>query len=409
MENFNQSNGTGVQAELVVTPLGGEFIRESRVQYEGSASSTGGGIVKIALFSTDGYMLASGEGPGPLVFTDQLWSMGTYSVYIRATDSGGNEGLSEKVTFRVRPLSGDRNTVSLLSPRPGVFDFYRGVDIFPIVSINHEWDPLLVRVEYYEGETLIGGASGGPYGFHWYPEPGQHQLRVKVILPDPEGPEEFYSGEVVFDVAYATSPALLWSDGPFGNLEVDPPGTITYDENEKVWRYYKPSHATSYRCESRNIRVGGSPYIWVNNRTYIIKWKSKITKIDSEYGDFVIFQWKSYPNELQNYPFLMTAENDEVRLTYVDTEGKWHRLWTKKTVDGEWNNYQLTIHLSDRDGSGWIQLQYNGGGQMVGGSSRFYGRTLDGTNEPKWGVYNRDRPGHEMEQYIGELKVYIVD
>ncbi|WP_409280949.1 hypothetical protein [Pseudomonas defluvii] len=212
----------------------------------------------------------------------------------------------------------------------------------------------------------------------------------------------------------ATPQAVLWTGQPsvFGNLEVEPPGSITYvfDETLKknVWRYHKPADSRSYRCESRNIRVNGYAYKWQKNKTYQIKWKSKITKIDSNYGDFVIFQWKSYPNGLQNYPILMTAVRDEVRFIYIDTAGKWHTLWTRKTLDGEWNSYCLTIHLSDEDQTGWIELKYNDVIQLIGGVEKFYGRTLDGSNEPKWGVYNRDNPAHEMEQYIGELEVSTV-
>lgn len=208
---------------------------------------------------------------------------------------------------------------------------------------------------------------------------------------------------------------LLWEGKPggFGNEEVDPSGSITWvldaTLGKEVFRYFKPADPVSYRCESRNIRVGGYQYKWQENTTYRLRWKSLLTKIDSEFGDFVIFQWKSYPGGQQNYPILFTAVNGEVRFIYVDPENKWHTIWRQPTSDGAWNDYCLTLHLSGVDGQGWFEFEYNGVAQrFANGESRFKGRTLDGANEPKWGVYNRDKPAHELEQFIGDLTVSIV-
>lgn len=208
---------------------------------------------------------------------------------------------------------------------------------------------------------------------------------------------------------------LLWEGKPggFGNEEVDPGGSITWVPDttlkKEVFRYFKPSDPISYRCESRNIKVAGVRYKWQENTTYRLRWKSRLTKIDSAFGDFVIFQWKSYPGGQQNYPILFTAVGDEVRFIYVDPQGKWYKVWSQKTTDGAWNSYALTLHLSGVDGRGWFEFEYNGVAQrLTGGDIRYMGRTLEESNEPKWGVYNRDNPGHEMEQFVGDLSVSIV-
>lgn len=209
----------------------------------------------------------------------------------------------------------------------------------------------------------------------------------------------------------------LWSSLPnpaneFGNLEFEAPGSITYVVDEKLnklaVRLWKPSHASSYRCECRNIRVNGSAYKWLAGKTYHIKWKSKITKINGGYGDFVIFQWKSYPNGKQNYPLLMTAVNDEVRLIHCDASGKWTTLWVRKTKDNEWVDYDINLHLSDDESAGWLEFKCNGEPQNLAGVLRFHGRTLDGSNEPKWGVYNRDQPAHEIEQLVADISVSVL-
>lgn len=515
--NFSVSGGgdslsggkMGEVSAVLAYPTEGSVFEfgDPSLRYRGSATSTAGEIRKIEIINTDGYVLYSREGTGPIDIQGVAIAPGTYRVYVRATDEDDNEGTSAVISFWVRNQAGYSNTIYLEDPQANrEYDISKGVKIYPLLHREVDRGYLIDKVEYWDREDKIGEASSGPYGFRWYPDtPGTKQLRAKVLpkyineenesqeviisvvgTPNPIGinitspeagailtaPVEVrveetgaLAGRSVTQIRFLdttsagtvevscidnptfpcswmwTNPSLgnhnlqanaylsgveeplctdtvsfrvahivtkLWSSPPgvFGNLEVELPGTITLSED--VWRYYKPSHATSYRCESRNIRVGGTPYKWIKDKTYVIKWKSKITKIDSSYGDFVIFQWKSYPSGLQNYPFLMTAIRDEVRLMYVDTDGKWNTLWTKKTEDGEWNSYELTIHLSDREESGWIELKYNNEEQIIGGLNRFHGRTLDGANEPKWGVYNRDNPGHEMEQYVGELEVYIV-
>ncbi|CAI1965423.1 Uncharacterised protein [Serratia quinivorans] len=212
---------------------------------------------------------------------------------------------------------------------------------------------------------------------------------------------------------------LLWKGKPhvFQVLEDKPPTTITYIYNSAlgkyVWRYNKPKDKKEYRCESRNIVVDGKGYKWVENKTYKISWSFNVPEATSEYGDFVIFQWKSYPNGKQNYPFLITINKNKIILTYVSTGDdngkKWHRIWTHDIKDNEWNNAALTLHLSDDETVGWITWEYNGEMQKLDGKDKYPARTLDGSNEPKWGVYNRDKPEHAMEQLVGNLKVEILE
>jgi len=224
--------------------------------------------------------------------------------------------------------------------------------------------------------------------------------------------------------AFPLRAAIIWNGSPtgaddtpgrvFGNAstECPPPGSITpvRDDSEYayVWRYSKPTAPTSYRCESRNIRVNGYAYKgFTKGKTFYIGWGSKLKKVDGgQYGDWVIFQWKSYGNgSTQNYPLLMTAVAGKVKLIYVNTSGAWQTIWEAKTDDNSWRDYVLGIHLSDNATTGWVELYVDGVQQEIGGRLRFPARTLDVSNEPKWGAYNRDQPGHEMEQLIANPRV----
>ncbi|UZE30014.1 hypothetical protein [Pseudomonas asplenii] len=191
------------RAEVKVIPPEGGFIRWSDVRYEGSAFSDAG-VRQLELINQDGYVLTRTEGPGPLVFWDKLWSVGTHTVRIRATDTMGNQRESHEESFRVLPRPGDNHGVSLRSPQNGG-EYHASlgrIDLLPTVSIVDTWSPIALRVEYWEGGLKIAQASNGPYGVNWAPYDGrrEYRIRAKVIVPDPQGDFEFESQEVHFVV-----------------------------------------------------------------------------------------------------------------------------------------------------------------------------------------------------------------
>jgi hypothetical protein len=219
-----------------------------------------------------------------------------------------------------------------------------------------------------------------------------------------------------------TSSSIIWAPDPaqdapdtvFGNVECSSPASLTAvldsELNRYVWRFFKPTDSVSgsYRCETRNIRAPRYQYTWNDEETYYLGWSSKIPKVTGEYGDWVIFQWKSYPTEhtpsIQNYPFLMTVSAGLVRLIYVqpNAKGAWSTIWSHPIQDNDWNRYVLGLGLSTDANKGTVDFYFNGVKQVLTGAPY---RTFDVDNEPKWGVYNRDQPLDEMEQFIDNLKV----
>ncbi|UNM12772.1 heparin lyase I family protein [Streptomyces formicae] len=196
--------------------------------------------------------------------------------------------------------------------------------------------------------------------------------------------------------------------GVFGNIECPAPGGVVgaaqTDGHGTVWRYTKAVGLD--RCESRGIRVGGTKYAFQNNSTYYLGWESKLSHTSLPTGDFVVFQWKSYPNATQNYPLLMTVDNDRVNLVYVGTDAAWHTIWSAPVAAWDWHRFVLAIHTSDSATGGWTELWFDGVKQtFTNGSTRYTGRTWDSANEPKWGVYDRDHPDSEVVNRIDSLKL----
>ncbi len=185
----------------------------------------------------------------------------------------------------------------------------------------------------------------------------------------------------------------------FGNLDCAGPGSVITAAGSTghgtIFRFTKP--AGDIRCESRGIRVDGDRYAFEPDADYWFGWQSQLSTVS---GDFVVWQWKSYPNAEQNYPLIMTVKDGSVRFFYVapDATG-WTLLWSTPIRAGEWNSFAVGVHTSASATAGWAELYFNGVEQV-----RVTGRTWDSANEPKWGVYDRDDGSTEVINRIDSLR-----
>lgn len=216
-------------------------------------------------------------------------------------------------------------------------------------------------------------------------------------------------------VATPAEAAVIWDGdatqgtGVFPAVECAAPGGLVTaaqtDGHGTVFRYTKG--ATEWRCESRGIKVGGAKYVFQNNSTYYLGWESKVDTVALPGGgDFVVFQWKSYPNAEQNYPLLMTVEDGRVRLYHVGSGEVWNQIWSAPVAAFDWHGFVLGIHTSDSATDGWVELWFDGVQQTFGnGSQRYAGRTWDSANEPKWGVYDRDNTTDQIVNRVDSLRV----
>jgi Ca2+-binding RTX toxin-like protein len=205
--------------------------------------------------------------------------------------------------------------------------------------------------------------------------------------------------------------SLIWdgdaasplSTDVFGNLNCDAPGSIVPDNDPTfgtVWRYSKP--APSNRCENHGIRVDGSRFVFQEDNTYYLGWRSKLS---STVNNNASFQWKSYGNHIQNYPVLLKMINGNLSLMYrAPGEPCCRTIWAAPISPDTWNSHVLGLHLSSVATDGWIEFWFNGVQQtLAGGVLRYPGRTLDDINEPKWGIYGASAT--DVTNFVHGVKV----
>jgi hypothetical protein len=209
-------------------------------------------------------------------------------------------------------------------------------------------------------------------------------------------------------VAGEAQAAVIWDgdaakgSGVFGNNNCVSPGTITAVTDASrgtVWRFNKP--AGDNRCEAHGIKVGGTKYTFQNNSTYYLGWSMKLS---STVDNNANFQWKSYGHHIQNYPLVLKMRGGKLTLLNRQPGGKDYYPWSMAISANVWTQIVLGIHTSDALTGGWAEVYVNGVQQTFSnGQLRWACRTMDDTNDPKWGVYGAQ--GSAVSNYVDALKV----
>ncbi|MBF4459397.1 hypothetical protein [Pseudoclavibacter sp. VKM Ac-2867] len=222
-----------------------------------------------------------------------------------------------------------------------------------------------------------------------------------------------FIGALALSFLIASAPAanasVLWTGDPtdgtsaFGNIECEAPGVL--DVEADAFRFQKS--VGTYRCEARGVSVDDQRVVFAANQTYWLGWTQAFELVpDSTQGDWVPWQWKSYPNADQNYPLLMRVQDGQIKLTYVAPGGAWSTIWSTPVEAFTPNAVAIGIHTSSQASAGWFELYYNGQQQtFLDGSSRYHGRTWDSANEPKWGAYDRDNTSFQIANRVSNLSI----
>jgi hypothetical protein len=190
--------------------------------------------------------------------------------------------------------------------------------------------------------------------------------------------------------------------GVFGNGNCDSPGTITAVTDASrgmVWRFTKPKG--DKRCEAHGIKVGGKKYTFQNNSTYYLGWSMKLS---STVDNNANFQWKSYGHHIQNFPLVLKMRDGKLTLLNRQPGGKEYYPWSMPLSANTWVGIVVGIHTSDALTGGWVEVYINGVQQTFSnGQKRWACRTMDDTNDPKWGVYGAT--GAAVTNDVDGLKV----
>ncbi|MFD2035791.1 Ig-like domain-containing protein [Belliella marina] len=106
-------------------------------------------------------------------------ALGSYNLQAKATNSNGLKGETEVITINITEATNTPPTVSITSPSDNTH-FTQG-EAINIVANAQDSDGTVAKVEFYNGNTLLGTATSSPYSFNWDNAPaGTHTITAKA-------------------------------------------------------------------------------------------------------------------------------------------------------------------------------------------------------------------------------------
>jgi len=141
---------------------GATFTAPATVALAASASDTDGWITLVE-FLQNGNVIGVTNAP-PYAMTWGGVAAGSYTLTARATDNRSGVATSAPITLTVG-VPNNPPSVNLTNP-PAGSSFIAPASI-PLAATASDSDGTIAKVEFYQGNTLIGNSTGSPYSSIW--------------------------------------------------------------------------------------------------------------------------------------------------------------------------------------------------------------------------------------------------
>ena len=199
------------------------FLTLSNITINATATDADGSIYKIEFYK-DATLLGTSK-TAPYTYTWTGATAGTYALTVKATDNGGLTTTSSVVNVVVsNPI---KPTVSIISPA-------NNSNFTPPATITIHADAAdangtVIKVDFYNGTTLLGTDLTSPYSYTWSSVPlGDYTITAKAI--DNDGNETVSTA-----VSVAVKPVSCTGAAVSGDYSFD-----VYTEAGKVYFTFHP-------------------------------------------------------------------------------------------------------------------------------------------------------------------------
>ena len=145
------------------------FNAPATISVSANAADPDGTVAKVEFFQGSTLVGTAISAPYTINWTDV--APGGYVLTARATDNLGFSSISAPVNVIVNAAP----TVSVASPTGGAL--FNAPSVIPLRAMATDADGSVVRVDFYQGQVLIGSASAAPFAFDWTDAaPGQYSI-----------------------------------------------------------------------------------------------------------------------------------------------------------------------------------------------------------------------------------------
>jgi hypothetical protein len=227
-----------------------QFAVGSNVEITAAAADSDGKIAKVEFYN--GSTLLGSATSAPYSYTWKNTKAGDYSITAKATDDKGATTTTGVVKIKIAANAGP--TVSLTSPETEA-EFTAGSNV-TISATAADSDGTIAKVEFYNGNTLLGSVTKAPYNYTWSNiKAGAYSITAKAT--DNKGAITT-SGIVKIDVG-ATKPDENKSNSPVqgvGTQFLD--GLVSfYEMNTNTSDVLKDSHGNNHGKNASISHVNG--------------------------------------------------------------------------------------------------------------------------------------------------------
>ncbi|GAA4276161.1 hypothetical protein GCM10022259_08850 [Aquimarina mytili] len=184
MNEVFATGGTGNPAPTVsiTSPSQGAIFNVGdTINITANASDSNGNITRVEFYN--GSALLGEDTTVPYAYTWNNASAGSYSIIAKAYDNEGASSTSS-ISITVNGIGNNKlPTVSITSPEDGA-TFTAGT-VINISATASDADGTISKVEFFDGDTLLGEDTSAPYRYDWSTaSEGNHLIEVKATDND---------------------------------------------------------------------------------------------------------------------------------------------------------------------------------------------------------------------------------
>ena len=146
---------------LTAPTAGSTYLAPTTIQISATAADSDGSIAKVEFFQ--GNALVGTATSAPFTYTWTGVVAGSYTLTAKATDNLGASTVSAPINITVNANAPP--SVSLTTPTAG--STYFAPATIQLSATAADSDGSIAKVEFFQGNTLIGTATSAPYAYIW--------------------------------------------------------------------------------------------------------------------------------------------------------------------------------------------------------------------------------------------------
>ncbi|MBA2479267.1 MAG: carbohydrate-binding protein [Planctomycetes bacterium] len=203
---------------LTSPAVNASFTAPATITLTASAADSDGSVAKVEFFQ--GSTLLATDTASPYSFSWNNVGAGAYSLTARATDNLGLARTSTVVSITVTTAANQAPTVTLTSPATGAS--FTAPATIAMSATAGDSDGSVVKVEFFQGSSLIGTDTTSPYSFSWTAVPaGTYSISARATDN---------LGLATNSTAVSVTVNAPTVQGPYGGTARAVPGTIQAED-----------------------------------------------------------------------------------------------------------------------------------------------------------------------------------